>query len=319
MNFKLWLENQFIRIIHKDGKGLMNNQALNYNKLDDDEYSDLEDQYLGLQQPPSHLHDKDVTFAFTPEGLQKHQNLISLLKKASKLGTKENTLNPNDYQIVWQSPDGQVALMPKTNIDEGFKDYLKAGIAGTALALAPNAYGQDRELTHSEKIAQLAKDTKSNKLYINRYVDDVLSSGINLFKNKSYNRLDDKYEIEVSTWSGGKKYASDGVNKGLLPSFEPKQDNPDVYEMTMLFDVKIKGDIKKLSESDAVFMAKKAVNDLNNLKDTILADFPYKPTLNQTKYYGSNKPIVRINKNTNTIEVSGIKADVQIPLYYKGK
>jgi hypothetical protein len=113
MNFKLWLENQFTRIIHKDGKGLMNNQAINYDKLDDDEYFDVEQEYLHLKQPPSDLHNKQVIFAFTPEGLQKHQQLIQLLKKASKKGTQDITLNPDDYEIIWQSNDGQVALLPK--------------------------------------------------------------------------------------------------------------------------------------------------------------------------------------------------------------
>lgn len=113
MNFKLFLETQYIRIIHKDGTGLMNNQSLNYDKLNDDEYSDIEDAYLGLQQPPSDIHNKNVTFAFTPDGLTKHQTLIQLLKKASKKGTQDIPVNPNDYNILWQSNDGQVALIPK--------------------------------------------------------------------------------------------------------------------------------------------------------------------------------------------------------------
>jgi hypothetical protein len=113
MNFKLWLENQYIRIIHKDGTGLMNNQSLNYDKLSDDEYSDVEDELLGLQQPPSELHGKQLTFAFTPEGIRKHQGLITLLTKASKKGTQTTSLNPDDYDVVWQSDDGQVALEPR--------------------------------------------------------------------------------------------------------------------------------------------------------------------------------------------------------------
>jgi hypothetical protein len=113
MNFKLFLETQYIRIIHKDGTGLMNNQSLNYDKLNDDEYSDVEDELLGLQQPPSELHNKKLIFAFTPEGLRKHQGLITLLTKASKKGTQTTNLNPNDYDIVWKSDDGQVALKPK--------------------------------------------------------------------------------------------------------------------------------------------------------------------------------------------------------------
>lgn len=113
MNFKLWLENQYIRIIHKDGTGLMNNQSLNYDKLSDDEYSDVEDGLLGLQQPPSELHGKQLTFAFTPEGIRKHQGLVTLLTKASKKGTQTTSLNPDDYDVVWQSDDGQVALEPR--------------------------------------------------------------------------------------------------------------------------------------------------------------------------------------------------------------
>jgi len=113
MNFKLWLENQYIRINHKDGRGLMNNQSLNYDKLNDEEYSQVEDDYLGLQQPPGYLHNKNVTFAFTPEGLDKHKQLIKLLKKASKTGTIETAIDPEQYVIAWESRDGQVALMPK--------------------------------------------------------------------------------------------------------------------------------------------------------------------------------------------------------------
>lgn len=113
MNFKLWLESKYIRINHKDGRGLMNNQSLNYEKLNDDEYSDVEDAYYALQQPPRDLHGKNVTFAFTPEGLDKHKQLIKLLKKASKTGTREIAIDPEQYVIAWESKDGQVALMPK--------------------------------------------------------------------------------------------------------------------------------------------------------------------------------------------------------------
>lgn len=113
MNFKLWLESKYIRINHKDGRGLMNNQSLNYDKLNDDEYSDVEDAYHALQQPPRDLHGKNVVFVFTPEGMERHKQLIKLLKKASKTGTVEKTIDPEQYVIVWESGDGQVAMLPK--------------------------------------------------------------------------------------------------------------------------------------------------------------------------------------------------------------
>lgn len=112
--FKEWIESVGglgIRYTHKDGRGLMNNQSLNYDKLDDDEHSDIEDAYLGLAQPPSFLHSQpDIMFVFTHEGEKKHRQLIRLLKKASKSGVVRQEVDISNYQIVWDSGDGQLGL-----------------------------------------------------------------------------------------------------------------------------------------------------------------------------------------------------------------
>lgn len=115
INFKNWLlsENNVYRYVHKDGRGLMNNQSLNYNKLNDDEQLEIEDEYLGLQQPPSNLHNQKVIFVFTDEGENRHRKLIELLTKASKRGVLRNVISLNDYEIVWNSGDGQLGLKKK--------------------------------------------------------------------------------------------------------------------------------------------------------------------------------------------------------------
>jgi len=116
MQFKLWLKENFglmgYRYVHRDGRGLMNNQSLNYEKLNDDEYSDIEDEYLGLQQPPSSIQNQQVIFVFTKEGEQKHQKLIELLSKASKTGVNREEILISEYEIIWQSTDGQLGLVP---------------------------------------------------------------------------------------------------------------------------------------------------------------------------------------------------------------
>lgn len=111
--FKQFIESQtsYIRYVHNDGRGLMNNGSLDYDKLNDDEYVEVEDEYLGLQQPPHFLHDKPVIFAFTQEGEQKHRRLIELLSRASKTGVRREKIPAGKYQVVWESPDGQVGLL----------------------------------------------------------------------------------------------------------------------------------------------------------------------------------------------------------------
>jgi len=117
MNFKQWLnENKDAivhRYMHKNGNGLMDNSSLNYDRLNDDEYEEVEDGYLGLQQPPSSLYSQKVIFAFTPEGEKKHKRLIELLSKISKTGVVRQPLNLSDYDIVWENDDGQIALKNK--------------------------------------------------------------------------------------------------------------------------------------------------------------------------------------------------------------
>ena len=111
-SFKNFFESQDVvyRYIHNDGGGLMNNTSLDYDKLDDDDYADVEEEYLGLQQPPSPLHNQQVIFVFTAEGVQRHQRLIELLTKASKTGVSREEFPLSQYQIVWQSMDGQLGL-----------------------------------------------------------------------------------------------------------------------------------------------------------------------------------------------------------------
>jgi len=114
INFSKFFEMKddfFIRYIHNDGRGLMNNSSLNYEKLSDDEYFEIEEEYLSLKQPPSDLHNKDIIFAFTQEGEKRHKNLINLLTKASKSGIKKDFLFLKDYKVVWNSGDGQVGLV----------------------------------------------------------------------------------------------------------------------------------------------------------------------------------------------------------------
>ena len=105
---------EYIRYVHKDGLGLMNNQGLDRSKLSDDEESELiELMDFGLQQP------RDVpagaVFAFTPDGVRRHARLIELLAKASRKGVRKTRLSAKDFSVVWQSDDGQAALLPIAN------------------------------------------------------------------------------------------------------------------------------------------------------------------------------------------------------------
>lgn len=116
MNFKQWINEHnhslAYRYVHKNGQGLMNNNSLDYDRLNDDEYEEVETGYLSLQQPPSSLHNQKVIFAFTPEGEEKHKKLIKLLSKISKVGVVRQQLNLSDYDIVWENND-QLGLKKK--------------------------------------------------------------------------------------------------------------------------------------------------------------------------------------------------------------
>jgi len=113
--FKEWLRESVgeigIRYIHNDGRGLMNNSSLNYDKLDDDEAADVEDEYLGLSQPPSSLHNQEVIFVFTVDGERRHSRLIELLTKASKRGVRREQIDLSSYRVIWDSGDGQLGLV----------------------------------------------------------------------------------------------------------------------------------------------------------------------------------------------------------------
>lgn len=115
--YRISAKGKYVRYVHWDGRGLMNNNSLDTSRLTDDE--DMELVRLlnyGLQQP------MDVPlgaiFAFTEEGERSHRKLIRLLKKASKSGVRKILLDPDLYDVVWQSNDGQVALVPKQNLDD---------------------------------------------------------------------------------------------------------------------------------------------------------------------------------------------------------
>lgn len=116
MSFKEWLESTDgfgIRYTHRDGRGLMNNQSLDYDRLTDDELSDVEDGYLSLAQPPRFLHSQpDVMFVFTPDGDKRHRPLIRLLKKASRSGVLRQMVDLAGHQVVWDSGDGQLGVKP---------------------------------------------------------------------------------------------------------------------------------------------------------------------------------------------------------------
>ena len=89
------------------GKGLLNNQALDYAKLTDAEEAEIV-QLLnyGLEQPRGV---KGGVFYFTDEGLTKNARLIELLKKAAKGPVEETTVfAPN--KTLWSSRDGQIAV-----------------------------------------------------------------------------------------------------------------------------------------------------------------------------------------------------------------
>src|SRR5690606_31600559 len=75
---------------------------------EDAELTELMD--FGLQQPrgvPS-----DAIFYFTPEGEKQHRRLLQLLKKASLGGVVRRQV-PVDGDVVWQSGDGQIAVVPR--------------------------------------------------------------------------------------------------------------------------------------------------------------------------------------------------------------
>lgn len=91
-----------------NGKGLLNNQVLDYSKLTDaEEARVIELMNYGLEQPRG--VGNDGVFYFTEEGLTKNAELIGLLKKAAKGRVKEETVFA-PKETMWSSRDGQIAV-----------------------------------------------------------------------------------------------------------------------------------------------------------------------------------------------------------------
>ena len=91
-----------------NGKGLLNNQVLDYAKLTDaEEARVIELMNYGLEQPRE--VGNDGVFYFTEEGLTKNAELIGLLKKAAKGRVKEETVFA-PKETMWSSRDGQIAV-----------------------------------------------------------------------------------------------------------------------------------------------------------------------------------------------------------------
>lgn len=104
-------EGWFVRLTRSDGMGLLNRQAFDTDLLDDDEDQELlELRTYGFQQPLD--VPQGAVFAFTPEGLERNQRLIELLTKAAENDVDQQWLDPDDYEVIWESRDGQVALLP---------------------------------------------------------------------------------------------------------------------------------------------------------------------------------------------------------------
>lgn len=104
-------EGWFVRLTRSDGMGLLNRQAFDTDLLDDDEDQELlELRTYGFQHPVD--VPQGAVFAFTPEGLERNQRLIELLTKAAENDVDQQWLDPDDYEVIWESRDGQVALLP---------------------------------------------------------------------------------------------------------------------------------------------------------------------------------------------------------------
>lgn len=108
------------RYVHKDGTGLLNNLSLDYERIQKDQhYNDIQQGLISMEQPGWEVswnnpdRRKDIIFVFTPEGEKKHRRLINLTSKISRTGVVRQKLRLADYEIVWESDDGQLGLVPK--------------------------------------------------------------------------------------------------------------------------------------------------------------------------------------------------------------
>lgn len=103
----------------EDRIGVLNRSAWDLDRLSDDELQEFtEILTYGLEQP------KDVPpeaiFAFTKAGAENKQNrrILDLVDKAIPEGIDREDLYPGDYEVVWESRDGQVGLIPLEDDDE---------------------------------------------------------------------------------------------------------------------------------------------------------------------------------------------------------
>ena len=195
----------------------------------------------------------------------------------------------------------QQYINEKENLDEGVKDYIKAGLTAAAMALS-NQGIQAQQPTQSQepenpRIEALRDHAKKNKIFLSQYIEDILSTGENLFKGK---KNIDGYDVTIFTHSGNQK----GATQGRGETFEPKKDDPNTYAMRMDFVVEIHGDnVKKLKKEEAVAIARKAVQELNNTNQTVLGDFAFKPKFT-TKGTEWNKPSLSLNNEKNKARLS---------------
>lgn len=194
----------------------------------------------------------------------------------------------------------QQYINEKENLDEGVKDYIKAGLTAAAMALS-NQGTQAQQPTQSQepenpRIEALRDHAKKNKIYLNQYIEDILSTGENLFKGK---KNIDGYDVTIFTYSGNQK----GATQGRGAAFEPKKDDPNIYAMRMDFVVEIHGNnVKNLKKEEAVAIARKAVQELNNTNQTVLGDFEFKPKFT-TKGTEWNKPYPSLNNEKNKLRI----------------
>jgi hypothetical protein len=203
----------------------------------------------------------------------------------------------------------QQYLNEKENIDEGVKDYIKAGLTAAAMALSnQGTQAQQSQQPENPRIETLRDHAKTNKIYLSQYIEDILSTGENLFKGK---KNIDGYDVTIYTHSGNQKASSFG--KGV--TFEPKKDDPNTYAMRMDFVVEIHGDnVKKLKEEEAVAIARKAVQELNNTNQTILGYFAFKPKFTTNGTESWNKPSLSLNNEKNKARIQGVAAFGEITI-----
>ena len=123
----------YVRFETGDGLGLMDRGAWDLGLLSDEEDQELVELLTyGLEQPRG--VPGGAVFAFTREGLGRHRRLVELLGRAVGGDVEELWLDPGDYEVVWRSGDGQVALLPLGE-DVGMSERVEVcGLVGVAVS-----------------------------------------------------------------------------------------------------------------------------------------------------------------------------------------